>query len=58
MQKITPRLCFNENAEEAVNFYISILKNSKITGITRYGEASARGLWKAKGLSDDRQFQT
>ncbi|MGA2507822.1 MAG: VOC family protein [Chitinispirillaceae bacterium] len=30
MQKITPCLWFNDNAEEAVNFYLSIFKNSKI----------------------------
>jgi predicted 3-demethylubiquinone-9 3-methyltransferase (glyoxalase superfamily) len=39
MQKITPFLWFNNNAEEAVNFYISIFKNSKIVSISRYGEA-------------------
>jgi predicted 3-demethylubiquinone-9 3-methyltransferase (glyoxalase superfamily) len=39
MQKITPFLWFNNNAEEAVNFYISIFKNSKIVNISRYGEA-------------------
>jgi predicted 3-demethylubiquinone-9 3-methyltransferase (glyoxalase superfamily) len=39
MQKITPFLCFDNNAEEAVNFYISIFKNSKIGQVRRYGEA-------------------
>src|SRR5205814_7267468 len=39
MQKITPFLWFNNNAEEAVNFYISIFKNSKIVNMSRYGEA-------------------
>ncbi len=39
MQKITPFLWFDDNAEEAVNFYISLFKNSKITNISRYGEA-------------------
>src|SRR5947208_2747037 len=39
MQKITPFLWFNDNAEEAVNFYTSIFKNSKIGAISRYGEA-------------------
>lgn len=38
MQKITPFLWFDDNAEEAVNFYVSIFKNSKITDIARYGE--------------------
>lgn len=39
MQKITPCLWFDNNAEEAVNFYISIFKNSKVLSVTRYGEA-------------------
>jgi predicted 3-demethylubiquinone-9 3-methyltransferase (glyoxalase superfamily) len=39
MQKITPFLWFNDNAEEAINFYVSIFKNSKVGSITRYGEA-------------------
>jgi predicted 3-demethylubiquinone-9 3-methyltransferase (glyoxalase superfamily) len=38
-QKITPFLWFNENAEEAVNFYVSIFKNSRIKSVTRYGDA-------------------
>lgn len=39
MQKITTFLTFNGQAEEAMNFYISIFKNSKIVSVTRYGEA-------------------
>ena len=39
MQKITPFLWFDGNAEEAANFYISIFKNSKMGKISRYGEA-------------------
>jgi predicted 3-demethylubiquinone-9 3-methyltransferase (glyoxalase superfamily) len=39
MQKITPFLWFNDKAEEAVNFYTSIFKNSKAVGISRYGDA-------------------
>ena len=35
--KITPFLWFDKNAEEAVNFYVSIFKNSRIISITRYG---------------------
>ncbi|MDZ4859336.1 MAG: VOC family protein [Candidatus Hydrogenedentes bacterium] len=38
-QKITPFLWFDNNAEEAINFYTSIFKNSKIGDIRRYGEA-------------------
>ncbi len=39
MQKITPFLWFDNNAEEAINFYVSIFKNSKVVSMTRYGEA-------------------
>jgi predicted 3-demethylubiquinone-9 3-methyltransferase (glyoxalase superfamily) len=39
MQKITPFLWFDDKAEEATNFYVSIFKNSKVGTITRYGEA-------------------
>jgi predicted 3-demethylubiquinone-9 3-methyltransferase (glyoxalase superfamily) len=38
MQKIIPFLWFDDQAEEAMNFYTSIFNNSKIVGITRYGE--------------------
>jgi predicted 3-demethylubiquinone-9 3-methyltransferase (glyoxalase superfamily) len=39
MQKISPCLWFDNQAEEAANFYVSIFKNSKITGISHYGDA-------------------
>ena len=39
MQKITPFLWFDNQAEEAMNFYISIFKNSKVVNLARYGEA-------------------
>jgi len=39
MQKITPFLWFNDKAEEAINFYVSIFKNSKVGRVTRYGDA-------------------
>jgi len=39
MQKITPFLWFNGNAEAAMNFYLSIFKNSKVGRVTRYGDA-------------------
>lgn len=38
MQKITPFLWFDDKAEEAATFYVSIFKNSKIGRISRYGE--------------------
>jgi predicted 3-demethylubiquinone-9 3-methyltransferase (glyoxalase superfamily) len=37
--KNTPFLWFDNNAEEAMNFYISVFKDSKILSVTRYGEA-------------------
>jgi predicted 3-demethylubiquinone-9 3-methyltransferase (glyoxalase superfamily) len=39
MQKIIPFLWFDGNAEEAMNFYVSVFKNSKLGTITRYGDA-------------------
>ena len=39
MQKITPFLWFDGKAEEAMNFYVSIFKNSKVGNVTRYGDA-------------------
>jgi predicted 3-demethylubiquinone-9 3-methyltransferase (glyoxalase superfamily) len=41
MQPITPFLWFDDQAEEAANFYVSIFKNSKIGTVARYGEAGA-----------------
>ena len=40
MQKITPFLWFDDQAEEAANFYTSIFKNSKVGSISRYGEGT------------------
>jgi predicted 3-demethylubiquinone-9 3-methyltransferase (glyoxalase superfamily) len=39
MQKITPFLWFDDKAEEATNFYVSVFKNSKVGKVTRYGDA-------------------
>src|SRR5258708_6949330 len=39
MQKINPFLWFNDKAEDAANFYVSIFNNSKIVNMARYGEA-------------------
>ncbi len=39
VQKITPCLWFDDQAEEAVAFYTGIFKNSKVVKISRYGEA-------------------
>ena len=40
MQKITPFLWFDDNAEQAMNFYVSIFKNSKILSVNRYGKGA------------------
>lgn len=42
MQKITPFLWFDSNAEEAANFYTSIFNDSKVLAVTRYDEAGAK----------------
>jgi predicted 3-demethylubiquinone-9 3-methyltransferase (glyoxalase superfamily) len=42
-QKITPFLWFDNQAEEASQFYVSTFKNSAITGVNRYGEAGPEG---------------
>jgi predicted 3-demethylubiquinone-9 3-methyltransferase (glyoxalase superfamily) len=39
MQKIVPFLWFNDEAEEAVNFYVSLFPNSRVTSTSRYGDA-------------------
>ena len=39
-QKITPCLWFNDNAEEAVKFYVSVFKKSKKGKVSRYGEGA------------------
>jgi predicted 3-demethylubiquinone-9 3-methyltransferase (glyoxalase superfamily) len=39
IQKITPFLWFNQEAEEAANFYVSLFQDSKVLSVTRYGEA-------------------
>jgi predicted 3-demethylubiquinone-9 3-methyltransferase (glyoxalase superfamily) len=39
LQKITPFLWFDDRAEEAMNFYISVFKNSRILSVNRYGDA-------------------
>jgi predicted 3-demethylubiquinone-9 3-methyltransferase (glyoxalase superfamily) len=39
MQKITPFLWFDGNAEEAMNLYVSVFKNSKVVSVRRYGKA-------------------
>lgn len=49
MQKITPCLWFDDQAEEAARFYTSIFKNSRIGHVTRYGESGAQASGRPKG---------
>ena len=53
IQTIVPFLWFNQNAEEAVNFYVSVFKNARINGIARYGDAGPM----AKGMVMTVDFQ-
>jgi predicted 3-demethylubiquinone-9 3-methyltransferase (glyoxalase superfamily) len=43
-QKITPNLWFDGNAEEAINFYMSVFSDGKIHNIARYPESAEQGL--------------
>jgi predicted 3-demethylubiquinone-9 3-methyltransferase (glyoxalase superfamily) len=49
MQKITPFLWFDNNAEEAANFYASVFKNSKVGKVTHYGGAAAQAARRPEG---------
>ena len=49
MQKITPFLWFNDQAEEAVKFYASVFKNVKVLKVARYAEAAAKASGRPKG---------
>jgi len=57
MQRITPFLWFDNQAEEAVNFYAAIFKNSKIGKIARYGEAGEKASGRPKGSVMTVEFQ-
>jgi predicted 3-demethylubiquinone-9 3-methyltransferase (glyoxalase superfamily) len=59
MLKITPFLTFNNQAEEAVNFYVSVFKNSRILNESRYGEgapAPAGSLMTATFILEGQEF--
>src|SRR6266404_7641806 len=57
MQKITPFLWFDDNAEEAVKFYTSIFKNSRIGNVARYGDEGAKVSGRPKGTVMTASFQ-
>jgi predicted 3-demethylubiquinone-9 3-methyltransferase (glyoxalase superfamily) len=49
MQKISPFLWYNDQAEEAAKFYTSIFKNSRIVSVSRYSDAGAKVSGRPKG---------
>jgi predicted 3-demethylubiquinone-9 3-methyltransferase (glyoxalase superfamily) len=55
--KITPCLWFDNQAEEAANYYVSIFPNSKILKIARYGKAGFEAHQKPEGSVMTVQFQ-
>jgi predicted 3-demethylubiquinone-9 3-methyltransferase (glyoxalase superfamily) len=57
MQKITPFLWYDDKAEEAANFYVSLFKNSKVDAVTRYEEEGANASGRPKGSVMTVEFQ-
>ena len=60
MPKIHPFLWFDDQAEEAASFYVSIFKNSSILEVSRYGEGAPRLAGSAMSVSfvlDGLEFQ-
>jgi predicted 3-demethylubiquinone-9 3-methyltransferase (glyoxalase superfamily) len=57
MQKITPFLWFDDQAEEAARFYTSVFKHSRIGKIARYGEAAGQASGRPKGSVMTVEFQ-
>lgn len=57
MQKLTPCLWFDDNAEEAVNFYVSLFKNSRIISVAHYGEAASKAAGRPVGSVMELAFE-
>jgi predicted 3-demethylubiquinone-9 3-methyltransferase (glyoxalase superfamily) len=57
MQKITPFLWYDSEAEEASNFYASIFKNSSVGSITRYDASAAKAAGRPEGSAMTVEFQ-
>lgn len=57
MKKITPFLWFDDKAEEAARFYVSVFPNSKIVSIARYGDAGAQAAGRRKGTVMTVEFE-
>ena len=58
MDKITPHLWFDGEAEEAANYYVSVFKNAGVTGKLHYGEAAAKVAGNACRFRADRNLPT
>lgn len=56
-QRITPFLWFDDQAEEAANFYASTFKNSRIKGLARYDDQAAKAAGRPKGSAMTVQFE-
>ena len=57
MQTITPNLWFNNNAEEAVNFYASVFKDAKVERTSRYSDEAAVASGMPKGTALTMEFE-
>jgi predicted 3-demethylubiquinone-9 3-methyltransferase (glyoxalase superfamily) len=57
LERITPFLWFDNQAEEAAHFYTSIFNNSKIIGTTRYDEAGSKAAAMPKGTVMTMEFE-
>jgi predicted 3-demethylubiquinone-9 3-methyltransferase (glyoxalase superfamily) len=57
MQKITPFLWFNDNAEEAVRFYLSIFRDARITKVAHYGESTKKVSGRPDGSVMSLEFE-
>lgn len=57
MQRITPFLWFDDKAEEAVKFYVSVFKNSKMGSISRYDDEMSKAAGRPQGSVMTVEFQ-
>lgn len=57
MQKISPFLWFDSQADEAANLYVSLYKNSKVTNVARYEAEGAKMAGRPEGLAMTVAFQ-
>jgi len=57
MSKISPFLWFNGQAEEAMNFYVSVFKDSKVISVSRYGDAGPGPKGSVMGVSFELEGQ-